>query len=243
MESEGVAVRAARLAALTLVLLLTLTAAGYPSASFRDAVWAARRAAQSSHTVKDIMAGGKALQEVNPSSLSSSQQALRQRWLTTLDQNLEQILVAAALQRAANADRQAAQLAPVTAESALRQKVYQSFLDSLKEQTREAIKSAACDQILNALAPDQRTQANPSWSGAHIYAADASGILAKSWAPASVRQAVDWSEWSQKVVKDGQQVARAVEANPGDYVYLGRPPVQRGVIAYTKYCYSLPRPR
>ena len=53
---------------------------------------------------------------------------------------------------------------------------------------------------------------------------------------------VKWAEWAQNVVSDGVQVANAVEQNPHICVeYFSKPPVQRGAIAYAKYCYSLPR--
>jgi hypothetical protein len=77
----------------------------------------------------------------------------------------------------------------------------------------------------------------------HDYDEEAiANLAAKHWEQGSVRRIVKWIEWSEKVMKDGQQVAEAVEARPGDYIqYFNKPAVQRGVIAYAEYCYAPPR--
>ena len=127
--------------------------------------------------------------------------------------------------------------------SALSREVHSNFIRDLKEETQKAIKSAACDQIIEALSPDQEGQPSPSQAMPHDYAEKAiANLAAKNWEPGSVRRIVEWIEWNQKVIKDGQQVANAVEANPEVYIwYLSKPPVRRGVIAWTKYCYARPR--
>lgn len=183
-----------------------------------------------------------------PSETLSSDEAATWHGLSSqFDSSFTVVLERAAQEAAQRADSQAADLSQQVETSSLLEGVGDTFLTEFVAETKKQIKSAACDTILNALAPEQRSKARPQSSdggagtSARDYAGAALDALRSRYSTASLKRVVDWVTWFQKVLTDGQQVSGAVEANPSAYVmFANQPAVQRGVYAYIKFCYAPP---
>ncbi|GAA1838767.1 hypothetical protein GCM10009714_20880 [Microlunatus capsulatus] len=221
-------------------LMILLTAAGCPAGALDEALKAAKAVERSSST-REVDDGSRALRDLNPAKLDPAQRQVRQQQLAVVDGVLERAAGAEVQSGAAAADLQIPTLADETAALVTPPDSRPDFLADVRAETREQIKSAACDTLLNAAAPEQTP--DPSGEGAAKYATQAIEHLQVTWAlPGSLQQVHGWARWTQGVVEDAQQVQAAVEANPQTYVnYATKPPVLRGTIAYARYCYARPR--
>ena len=126
---------------------------------------------------------------------------------------------------------------------------------AIVKMTEDALKGAACDAVLQDLAPDQRPAiggtAPEPYSLAKDFPVKAAEELAKDWQAFTVGDLLynargafllKWSNWFGSDIEDGDQVASAIAADPGAYIQLAlRPPVQRTALAYARFCYATPQ--
>lgn len=233
------AVRGTKVVLVTVALALLLTGARCTGREFDDALKAAQKV-ENAGSVKELEDGGRKLRDLDRASLSASQAQQRQQVLSALDRQLDARIGSELAHATAAADQQIPALAAQTAASAPVSNPRSDFLADLRAETADQIKAAACDTLLNAVAPDQTP--DPDHEGAEKCPAAAIRHLSVKWRlPVQLQAVLAWAEWTQGVVKDGKQVQAAVEADPQAYLpYFTRPQVVRGTVAYTKYCYARP---
>lgn len=113
---------------------------------------------------------------------------------------------------------------------------------NVQEVTKELIVDAACQVVLDQIAPDQQPEEpgkGSAWTDPAMAAAEKLRARGKLSLAAD---AMAWVDYGQSVLEDGAQVADAVLADPDPYIRLGtRPPVARAIVVYARMCYAPPR--
>ena len=94
--------------------------------------------------------------------LSSEQQKRREALLISLDNFMTQTVEADVQRGAATAAQQVEDKAATTTQNNLKRTVTPKFFSDLKVETKKAIREAACEKVLDQLAPEQRERADIS---------------------------------------------------------------------------------
>lgn len=184
----------------------------------------------------ELLSDAKAVKGL--SGLSSEDRALQRQLLVETDQRVVGDMDLRVTFARAAADTTAAE----TVQQAVVSDVRPEFVDDLTEVTKEMVKEAACQQVLDQVSPA------PKEPGVEKQWTDEVGevierMVLKGWDRPQGRgdQYIDWARYLEGVAKGTQQVASGLLNGSTDIELFARPPVQRAALAYARYCYATPR--
>jgi hypothetical protein len=238
--------RATSTAAVVTALILLLTAAGCPKATVpqaRSALEGFEQLVQQGDTsLDDLLRQRRALEEIPTAQFSEADLTVRSRLLAQSDDLLADTV---ALDVDGMVRTQLGQLeaqAADIAETATIGTDDPTFVQDFTAVTKDVVVGAACDEILDVIAPDQTPDEPGEGSDWDDAAQEAYDKLLARWNGPTFVNLVDWAYYSQSVAEDGEQLAENLVADPTEYVqFASAPPVQRALVVYLRTCYSPPR--
>jgi hypothetical protein len=248
-DGSGVSMSRLRVVLTTGLLALLLSASSCvrvtaPHAA--DAMQGARGAIQNKAPLDDMLSRRRTLANLPREEFTDEDWAARLALLKQIDEAIMAATIsdtdaAIATQAPGVANDAAAITAQTTAAD-----VNREFVADLQEVTVDAVKSVACDEMLNVLAPDE-TPPEPGAASTPEQAAEAALTkLGARWT--GVGEAVDWLLYANSVATAAQRYAESIDGystervpNPNPGAVLVRPQVARAAVVYLRACYSPPK--